>query len=263
MSGSSSNVRTATPRTPPQTLGAKQREAYEAFKSWRILFPRAPKSNFEQQYPQYWITLLQTYGSENKIPSPIQRWSRTIRPSTTRKKLFSRPKTVKFGRGPSGPRGPKGASGPQGPRGASGPQGPPGPKGSPNKNLKKQFENLRRLIDRQPAPARSRSRSRPRAPSGTRENIRELRRLVMNQQKTFMQQLFLRNLLMRRGSTMYGQPTSYFNQNFHRFYRGQAGYYYYQRPGVPRYLPYLPYRVWKLDQGGRGLPFVPFFPRRR
>lgn len=252
MSGSSNSVRTATPRTP-QTLGAKQREAFEAFKGWRILFPTAPKSNFGQQYPKYWITLLQTYGGENKIPSPIQRVSRTIRPSTIRKKLFSRPKTsVKFGRGPSGPRGPKGSSGPPGPR------GPQGPKGSPNKNLKKQFENLRKLIEK---PVRSRSR--PRVQSSTRENIRELRKLVMNQQKTFMQQLFLRNLLMRRGSTMYGQPTRFFNQNFHRFYRGQAGYYYYQRPGVPRYVPYLPYRVWKLDQGGRGLPFVPFFPRKR
>lgn len=255
--GSGIYPRTRASRVPSPNFQEKGRRAYNAYVRLKQIDPGMTKQQFRESYPDLYNQIVMLMGSSFPSPNFVPH---TVKTSTIKKKLSfatgtSKPKfTIKRtgARGPSGPRGLKGEPGPAGP---PGPPGPPGAKGSPNKNLKKQFENLRRLFERQPA--------RTRARSGSRENIRELRRLVMNQQKTFMQQLFLRNLLMRRGSSVYGQPTSYFNRNFHRYYRGPAGYYYYQRPGVPRYLPYLPYRVWKLDQGGRGLPFVPFFPRRR
>jgi hypothetical protein len=95
-------------------------------------------------------------------------------------------------------------------------------------------------------------------------NAREIRRLIQNQQRIFRRNIINQNSLMRRGSYTRGRPTSYFNSNFHRYYQGQAGqYYYYPQPGIPQYVPQLPRRVWKLNQGGAGLPFVPFFIRRR
>ena len=95
-------------------------------------------------------------------------------------------------------------------------------------------------------------------------NAREVRRLLQNQQRVFRRNILNQNSLMRRGSYTRGRPTSYFNSNFHRYYQGQAGqYYYYPQQGIPQYVPQLPRRVWKLNQGGAGLPFVPFFIRRR
>lgn len=95
-------------------------------------------------------------------------------------------------------------------------------------------------------------------------NARELRRLLQNQQRVFRRNILNQNSLMRRGSYTRGRPTSYFNSNFHRYYQGQTGqYYYYPQQGMPQYVPQLPRRVWKLNQGGAGLPFVPFFIRRR
>ena len=224
MSASSQgSVQSGTAKTP-QTMGAKHRQAVETYKKWRILYPNAPRTNFEAQYPGEYRTLVLMYGTQN-FPSPVQRVTQTIKSQTTaRKRLFTRPRTLKFipksSRGPRGFPGVSGKKGSPGLQGPTGPAGPQGPKGSPNKNLRKQFENLKRLLERQPAPGKSRPRSRPR--SGSRENIRELRRLIMNQQKTFMQQLFLRNLLMRRGGSVYGQPTSYFNRNFHQIGRAHV-----------------------------------------
>jgi hypothetical protein len=101
-------------------------------------------------------------------------------------------------------------------------------------------------------------------------NARELRQLIRSQQNTLLQQIRQRNMSMRRYSRLRGSPTNYYSPNtFSRYYRmppvhrGLAQYYYYQQPGVPRYVQQLPPQVWRINQGGRGLPPVPFYPTRR
>ena len=169
MSASSQgSVQSGTAKTP-QTMGAKHRQAVETYKKWRILYPNAPRTNFEAQYPGEYRTLVLMYGTQN-FPSPVQRVTQTIKSQTTaRKRLFTRPRTLKFipksSRGPRGFPGVSGKKGSPGLQGPTGPAGPQGPKGSPNKNLRKQFENLKRLLERQPAPVKSRPRSRPRSGS--------------------------------------------------------------------------------------------------
>jgi hypothetical protein len=99
--------------------------------------------------------------------------------------------------------------------------------------------------------------------------IRELRELAMEQQRALLRQMREREKRAHRYSSIRGTPTNYYNRNFHRLYRvprshqGLNEYYYYQQHGGPRYLQQLPGRVWKLNQGGRGLPPVPFYPSRR
>jgi hypothetical protein len=101
-------------------------------------------------------------------------------------------------------------------------------------------------------------------------NARELRQLIKSQQNNLLRQIRQRNMSMHRYSRIRGYPTNYYSPNtFSRYYRmppvhrGLSQYYYYERPGVPRYIQQLPAQVWRINQGGRGLPPVPFYPTRR
>jgi hypothetical protein len=103
---------------------------------------------------------------------------------------------------------------------------------------------------------------------GNSTSSRELRELF-TEQRAFMRQMRERENRAHRYSSIRGTPTNYYNRNFHRLYRvppshqGLSRYYYYQQQGVPHYLQQLPGRVWKLNQSGRALPPVPFYPSRR
>jgi hypothetical protein len=149
----------------------------------------------------------------------------------------------KGNKGNKGFTGPKGNKGNKGPKGSPAPPPPPAPAKSNNMRYKQLKEKLKAI---QNWSRRSEN------------NVRELRQLIRQ-----------RDSYMHRFSSIHGTPTNYYNRNFHRFYRlpsvhrGLAQYYYYQQPGVPRYVQQLPAQVWRINQGGRGLPPVPFYPIRR
>lgn len=102
-------------------------------------------------------------------------------------------------------------------------------------------------------------------------NARELRRMIQNQQRNLMSQIRQRNMYTRsRYPGLAGNATNYYSPNsFSRYYRapqvqrGLERFYYHGSNGIPRYVQQLPLRVWHINQGGRTLPPVPFFTRRR
>ncbi len=135
---------------------------------------------------------------------------------------------------------------------------PPAP---PAKSITMRYKQLKEKLKAIQNLASNRSRR-------SENNARELRQLIKSQQNSLLQQIKQQNTYMHRFSRIRGTPTSYYNRNFRRFYRapvqrGLAQYYYYQQPGIPRYVQQLPARVLRLNQGGRGLPPVPFYTRRR
>ena len=127
------------------------------------------------------------------------------------------------------------------------------PPALPAKSINMRYKQLKEKLKAIQNLASNRSRR-------SENNAREMRQLI--------QQIRRQDSYMHRYSRIRGTPTNYYNRNFHRFYRapvqrGLSQYYYYQQPGVPRYMQRLPGRVWRLNQGGRGLPPVPFYPTRR
>lgn len=186
--------------------------------------------------------MVSLYGKEN-FPSPGGRTGGTIpttrrRPSTRRKFVNVKPKVLFATRsiGTSPMKFPKKET---------------PPPAQPAKSINMRYKQLKEKLKAIQNIATNRSRR-------SENNARELRQLIRQ-----------RDSYMHRFSGIRGTPTSYYNRNFHRFYRlppvhkGLAQYYYYQQPGVPRYVQQLPDRVWRINQGGRGLPPVPFYPTRR
>ena len=98
-------------------------------------------------------------------------------------------------------------------------------------------------------------------------NLVELKQLLKNQQRELISAIKERSSYFHRYSGIRGMlPTNYASPySYHRYYRDPHRnlWMYYQNTGMPRYLSQLPARAWHLNQGGWGLPQVPFFTRRR
>ena len=207
------------------------------------------RNDIKAQYPRMIILMKMKYAKDN-FPSPGGRTGGTIpttrrRPSTRRKFGSVKPKVLFQTRsiGTSPMKFPK--SPVKFPKKETPLPAPPANSVTTRyKQLKEKLKAIQNI-------ATNRARR-------SENNARELRQLIRQ-----------RDSYMQRFSSIRGTPTSYYNRNFHRFYRlppvhkGLAQYYYYQQPGVPRYVQQLPGRVWRLNQGGRGLPPVPFYPTRR
>ena len=182
------------------------------------------------------------------------------------------PKGNKGNTGPKGNMGFTGLKGNMGFTGLKGNKGNKGPKGSPApapaqvipaKSITTRYKQLKEKLKAIQNLASNRSRR-------SENNARELRQLIRSQQNNLLRQIRQRNTRMHRYSRIRGYPTNYYSPNtFSRYYRmppvhrGLSQYYYYERPGVPRYVQQLPPQVWRINQGGRGLPPVPFYPTRR
>lgn len=128
-----------------------------------------------------------------------------------------------------------------------------------NKNIK----NLKNTINKLQKNIASRNKNKN-------NKVDELRKRLSNSLSEIRELIKMRTNYMHSFSGIRGRPTNYYSPNtFSRYYRvppvhrGLSQYYYYERPGVPRYVQQLPARVWHINQGGRGLPPVPFYPTRR
>ena len=128
-----------------------------------------------------------------------------------------------------------------------------------NKNIK----NLKNTINKLQKNITTRNKNKN-------NKVSELQKKLSNSMRNIRELIKMRTEYMHRFSRIRGRPTNYYSPNtFSRYYRmppvhrGLAQYYYYQQPGVPRYVQQLPAQVWRLNQGGRGLPPVPFYPTRR
>ena len=211
------------------------------------------RNQIRERYPRVFGLMVSLYGKDN-FPSPGGRTGGTIppttrrRPSTRRTRSMPKPKLLFPTRsiGTSPMKFPKKES------------PPPAP---PAKSITMRYKQLKEKLKAIQNLASNRSRR-------SENNARELRQLIKSQQNSLLRQIKQQNTYMHRFSRIRGTPTSYYNRNFRRFYRapvqrGLAQYYYYQQPGVPRYVQQLPARVLRLNQGGRSLPPVPFYTRRR
>jgi hypothetical protein len=128
-----------------------------------------------------------------------------------------------------------------------------------NKNIK----NLKNTINKLQKNISTRNKNKN-------NKVSELQKKLTNYMTNIREMIKTRTEYMHRFSNIRGRPTNYYSPNtFSRYYRappvhkGLAQYYYYQQPGVPRYVQQLPARVWHINQGGRGLPPIPFYPTRR
>ena len=207
-----------------------------------------------------------TEGGGRRLFSSPSRSANKPKAEWVRPPLFGKTETT----GPKGPKGNTGPKGNMGFTGLKGNKGNKGPKGSPApaqvipaKSITTRYKQLKEKLKAIQNLASNRSRR-------SENNARELRQLIRSQQNNLLRQIRQRNTSMHRYSRIRGNPTNYYSPNtFSRYYRmppvhrGLAQYYYYQRPGVPRYVQQLPPQVWRINQGGRGLPPVPFYPTRR
>ena len=193
--------------------------------------------------------MVSLYGKEN-FPSPVGRTGGAISSTARTRRTRSMPKpkllfaTRNMGTSPM-----------------KFPKKETPPPAQPAKSITMRYKQLKEKLKAIQNLASNRSRR-------SENNARELRQLVKSQQNSLIQQIKQQDSYMHRFSRIRGTPTSYYNRNFRRFYRapvqrGLAQYYYYQQPGVPRYVQQLPARVLRLNQGGRGLPPAPFYTRRR
>ena len=226
------------------------------------------RNDIKKQYPQVHSFMVLKQGMLN-YPSPGGRTGGPI-PTTVRSRRSSSappfkretgsprrlfPSPSRSANGKWGPKGPKGNKGNKGNKGSPAPAPAPA-QVIPAKSLTTRYKKLKEKLKA----IQSRGEN----------NARELRQLIKSQQNNLLRQIRERNTSMHRYSRIQGYPTNYYSPNtFSRYYRmppihrGLAQYYYYERPGVPRYVQQLPAQVWRINQGGRGLPPVPFYPTRR